>query len=149
MRFTYVSAAALALVLAHDSTATAAAGGCRTYSGEFTAATLSDCPTFLCTRGTLTGDLEGTYDFMATALGPDGGLIGQSTITLTNGAVIRGSDTSVVHPDGTFVTTVNIAGGTRQFQRATGALVAAGTFTATGTEGLYSGVICLGAERPE
>ena len=148
MRRTLLCAATAALSFTVPVTAArAAAGGCHAYSGEFTAVTPAECPSFLCTQGTLTGDLEATYDFIATAIGPDGGLIGQSTITLANGAVIRGSDTSVVNPDNTFVTTVNIVGGTRQFQRATGALVAAGHFTATGTEGVYSGVICLGAQR--
>ena len=72
-------------------------------------------------------------------------MAGHSTITLANGAVIRGNDTSVLHPDGTFVTTVQIAGGTRQYAHATGALVAPGRFTANGgTEGTYSGTICLG-----
>ena len=147
--FLRVAAAALALALCSDGAAFAAAGGCHSYSGDFTAVTLAECPSFLCTQGTLTGDLEGTYDFVATAIGPDGGLIGQSTITLANGTVIRGRDTSAVNPDGTFVTTVNIVGGTRQFRRASGALVAAGRFTPEGTEGVYSGVICLGAKKAE
>jgi hypothetical protein len=142
-----VAAAALAVAVSMDGAVYAAAGGCRSYSGDFTAVTPAECPSFLCTQGMLTGDLEGTYDFVATAIGPEGGLIGQSTITLANGAVIRGSDTSVVNPDGTFVTTVDVVGGTRQFRRANGALVAAGQFTPTGTEGVYSGVICLGAKK--
>jgi hypothetical protein len=151
MRSTLLRAgiATAVICLTGDAPARAATGGCQSYAGDFSAVTPAECPSFLCTHGTLTGDLEGTYDFVATAITPDGGLVGQSTITLANGAVIRGSDTSVVNPDGTFVTTVNIVGGTRQYRRARGALVAAGSFTATGTEGVYSGVICLGAEKDE
>ena len=47
-------------------------------------------------------------------------------------------------PGNQFVTTVNFSGGTRQFAHATGGLSAPGTFTATGTEGTYSGEYCLG-----
>ena len=149
MRKTLVrtAASALALALCGSSAAFGAAGGCHSYSGDFTAVTLSECPSFLCTRGTLTGDLAGTYDFVAVAIAPDGGLIGRSTITLENGAVIRGDDQSVINADGTFVTTVNVTGGTRQFRHAKGALVAAGLFTPAGSEGAYSGVICLGAKK--
>ena len=144
MRRTIWSAFAMgALALAAGRAASAAEGGCHAYTGEFTAVTPAECPSFLCTHGTLTGDLAATYDFVATGFTPTG-ITGRSTITLDNGAVISGSDTSVVNPDGTFVTTVNVVGGTRQFAHATGALVAAGHFTPTGTEGIYSGVICLG-----
>jgi hypothetical protein len=114
-------------------------------SGAFTAVSPPDCPSFLCTHGRLTGDLSATYDFVASGVNPDGSLAGHSTITLDNGAVIRGNDTSVLNGDGTFVTTVQIAGGTRQYAHATGALVAPGAFTADGgTAGPYSGTICLG-----
>ncbi len=133
------------LALCPAAPSRAAAGGCHAVSGAFTAVSPPDCPSFLCTHGTLTGGLAGTYDFVATGLTPDGAVTGHSTITLGNGAVIRGSDTSVLNPDGTFVTTIRIVGGTRQYAHATGALVAPGAFTADGgTEGTYSGVICLG-----
>jgi hypothetical protein len=151
MRSTLLRAvlAAVLLCLGGGRVLHADAGGCHSYAGEFTAVTLAECPSFLCNHGTLTGDLEGTYDFVATAITPEGGLVGQSTITLATGAVIRGRDTSVVNPDGTFVTTVNVVGGTRQFRHATGGIVAAGHFTPNGTEGLYSGVVCLGAKKPK
>jgi hypothetical protein len=146
MRHTLLRAAlAAALALMGDRPAGAAAGGCHSYSGEFTAVTPAECPSFLCTEGTLTGDLEGRYDFVATGATP-AGVMGESTITLDTGAVIRGHDLSVLNPDGTFVTTVTVSGGTRQFKHATGGLIAAGRFTETGTEGIYSGVICLGAK---
>lgn len=142
MRRTLCAALAIG-ALACAGTASAAEGGCHSYTGEFTAVTPAECPSFLCTQGTLTGELAATYDFVATGVTPTG-ITGTSTITLDNGAVISGSDTSVLNADGTFVTTVNVVGGTRQFAHATGAIVAAGAFTATGTEGIYSGVICLG-----
>jgi hypothetical protein len=142
-----VSIAALALV----GSASGASGGCHDVSGTFVAVTVvpPECPSFFCTRGTLSGDLAGTYFFAATGVTPAGDLTGASTITLENGAVINGSDTSHLNADGTFVTTVTFVGGTRQFAHAEGQLVAAGHFTATGTEGTYSGTICLGAEEDD
>lgn len=128
--------------------AAAAEGGCQKVEGDFTAVTVPpgpDCPSLLfCTVGELTGDLEGTYFFAVTGFTPTGALTAASTITLENGAVIQGSDTSVINADGTFTTTVNVVGGTRQYARATGQIVADGHFTATGTEGTYEGEICLG-----
>jgi hypothetical protein len=140
--------AAAMLTVAPVGRASAAAGGCHAVSGEFTAVPPPVCPSFLCTHGTLTGGLEATYDFVATGFTPEGAVAGHSTITLENGAVINGSDTSVLNPDGSFVTTVRIVGGTRQYAHATGALVAPGMFTTNGgTVGTYSGTICLGAVR--
>ncbi len=123
------------------------AGGCHDVSGTFTAIAPAECPSpvGICTHGRLTGGLSATYDFVATGVTADGALTGHSTITLDNGAVIFGSDTSVLGGDGSFVTTVHIVGGTRQYAHATGALVAPGHFLPGGaTEGTYSGTICLG-----
>jgi hypothetical protein len=136
------------LAFASPRSARSAAGGCHSVSGAFTAVAPADCPSpiHICTHGRLDGDLSATYDFVAGGFTPEGALSGHSTITLDNGAVIRGNDTSVLGPDGSFVTTVRIVGGTRQYAHATGALVAPGHFLADGgTEGTYSGVICLGA----
>ena len=139
------TASSLMLAFCPAVPARAAAGGCHAVSGAFTAVSPADCPSFLCTHGRLTGDLEATYDFVAVGVTPEGAVAGRSTITLDNGAVIRGSDTSVLNSDGTFVTTVRIVGGTRQYAHATGSLVAPGAFTSSGgTEGTYSGTICLG-----
>ena len=144
MRSACIGALAV-LALVPPKLARAATGGCHAVAGSFTAVSPPDCPSFLCTHGRLTGDLAATYDFVATGVTPEG-LTGNSTITLDNGAVINGNDTSVLNPDGTFVTTVRIVGGTRQYAHATGALVAPGAFTANGgTEGTYSGTICLGS----
>lgn len=147
MRIFAIALGALALA----GPAWGAAGGCHAVQGDFTAVALqpfsAECPSFFCTAGTLTGDLAGTYFFVAYGVSPTGDLLGHSTITLTNGAVIHGNDTSHLNGDGTFVTTVNIVGGTRQFENATGQLVAPGHFTASGTEGTYSGEYCLGGEE--
>lgn len=138
-------ASVLVLALCPAEPSRAAAGGCHSVSGAFTAVSPPDCPSFLCTHGRLTGDLSATYDFVATGLNLDGSVAGNSTIKLDNRAVIRGKDTSVLNGDGTFVTTVRIVGGTREYAHATGALVAPGAFTANGgTEGTYSGTVCLG-----
>jgi hypothetical protein len=139
---------ALCLVaVAHPREARSAAGGCHAVAGTFVAQAPPDCasPVGICTHGRLSGGLQATYDFVATGITPEGALAGHSTITLDNGAVIHGSDTSVLGGDGSFVTTVRIVGGTRQYAHATGALVAPGHFTADGgTAGSYSGTICLG-----
>jgi hypothetical protein len=134
-------AAALLITVGAPSSVSADEGGCHSYAGKFTAVAVL-CTTF-CTHGTLTGDLEGTYDFVATAF-TSTGLIGKSTITLESGAAISGEDVSFLNADGTFVTTVTIVGGTRQFEHATGTLVAEGVLTAAGTQGVYSAEICLG-----
>jgi hypothetical protein len=135
-------------VLALAAPAWGAAGGCHAVEGGFTAVALqpfsADCPSFFCTAGTLTGDLAGTYFFVAYGVAGNGDLLGHSTITLNDGAVIHGNDTSHLNGDGTFVTTVHFVDGTRQFAHATGGLVAPGHFTAGGTEGTYSGEYCLG-----
>ncbi len=146
MKLIAVAFAALAFV----GPASGAAGGCHAVEGTFVAVALqpfsADCPSFFCTAGTLYGDLAGSYFFEAYGVSATGDLLGHSTITLTNGAVIHGDDTSHLNADGTFVTTVNFVGGTRQFAQVSGGLVAPGHFTATGTEGTYSGGYCLGAD---
>lgn len=139
-----VTLAALSLA----GTAAAARDGCQEVEGAFTAVTLppgGPCPSpIFCTLGVLTGDLAGTYFFSVAGFGPGGELLAASTITLEHGAVIEGSDTGVLHPDGTFTTTVNVVGGTRQYAHSSGQIVADGAFTAEGTAGTYAGEICLG-----
>ena len=146
-RTVLVGLAALALA----GPAAAAKGGCHDVEGEFTAVTIPpgpECASFaFCTSGQLTGDLAGPYFFTVTGFGPTGELLAASTITKTNGAVIQGSDVSVINPDGTFTTTLNVIGGTRQYAHATGQIVASGAFTPTGTAGTYSGTICLGVAK--
>ncbi|HEY6032343.1 MAG TPA: hypothetical protein VIU44_17365, partial [Gaiellaceae bacterium] len=75
---------------------------------------------------------------------------GHSTITTDEGALIFGSDSGVLVPNGdgtaNFVTTVQIVGGTRQYAHATGQFVAPGVLDLTtgDTVGTYSATICLG-----
>ena len=148
MRVTKFLAGAVAF-LAFAGTASGAAGGCHAVNGGFVAVALqpftAECPSFFCTAGTLSGDLAGSYKFVAYGVTPTGDLLGHSTITLQNGAVINGNDQSHLNGDGTFVTSVTFVGGTRQYAHVGGGIVAPGRFTATGgTEGVYSGVLCLG-----
>ena len=141
---------ALSLVaLAFAGPAGAAAGGCHAVSGTFTANQVFDGCAIFCTQGTLTGDLAGSYSFVAngiTLTGPGTAVAtGNSTITLTDGAVLTSNDHSNLDfGAGTFTTFIDFAGGTRQFAHATGGLVAPGVFTPTpGTAGTYSGEYCL------
>jgi hypothetical protein len=143
--------AVVLVALAGAGPALAAAGGCHPVSGTFVAATPPTCPSFFCTEGRLSGDLDGQYSFVAYAVAPNGDLLGHSTITLANGAVITSNDASRLFgppfPGTAFVTTVNFSGGTREFAHASGGLSAPGVLTATGTQGTYSGEYCLGAGR--
>lgn len=144
---------AAAVLLGSAGTALAAAGGCHTYSGDFTAVAPAECasPFGICTHGTLAGGFPSFYDFTVDTLDfATGAYTGHSTITTPQGAVIRGSDSGALVPngDGTadFVTTVHIVGGERQYAHATGSFVAPGTLDlATGaTVGTYSATVCLG-----
>ena len=136
------------VALATAGPASAAAGGCHAVSGTFVAASPPTCAGIICTQGLLSGDLAGIYSFVGYAFTPSGSVLGHSTITLDNGAMITSDDESVLFgppiPGTGFVTTVNFTGGTRQFAHATGGLVAPGVFTDSGTAGTYAGKYCLG-----
>jgi len=140
--------APLIAALAFAGPAAAASGGCQDVSGTFVASSPPTCAGIFCTVGQLSGGFDAVYSFVGYAFAPDGGLLGHSTITLSNGAVITSNDESVLFgppfPGTQFVTTVNFSGGTREFAHATGGLVAPGTITTTGTVGTYSGTYCLG-----
>jgi hypothetical protein len=147
--------AALLAAVALGAAAAASAGPCKTYTGTFTAVAPADCssPVGICTHGTLAGGFPSTYDFVADTLVPTGDdgeftYTGHSVITTTQGAQLFGSDSGHItfEPDGTapFVTTVQIVGGTRQYEGATGQFVAPGVLDlATGaTVGSYTARIC-------
>ncbi len=135
-----------------------ASGGCKSYSGTFTAVRPSECASPLtpplCTHGTLVGGFPSTYDFTADTLVPAGNpgefaYTGHSIITTRPGATLLGKDSGhlTIQPDGvtaSFVTTVQIVGGTRQYEGATGTFVAPGTLNLiTGaTVGTYTATIC-------
>jgi len=129
----------------------AAAKDCEDLTGPFSAVPPPSCssPVGLCTHGTLTGGLPSTYDFVADTLtsnGPDASLTGHSTVTLDQGgAVLLGQDTSALSlATGAFTTTVHIVGGTHQYKRASGTIVAVGVLDlATGaTSGTYTAHVC-------
>jgi hypothetical protein len=129
----------------------AAAKECKPVSGTFSAVNVfpPEClsPVGFCTRGTLTGDLAASYEFTqltANVVFPIVTFTGQSTISRLHGdAQLFGQDTGTIDlAAGTFTTIVNIVGGTKQYEGATGQIVATGNLTATGTEGTYTGEIC-------
>jgi len=106
-------------------------------------------PVGICTHGRLTGGLNATYDFVAdtqTVVFPTAALTGHSTITIDKGgAILLGQDTSTLSLlTGDFTTTVHVVGGTHQYKKGGGTIVAVGVFDfATGaTAGTYSGTIC-------
>lgn len=150
------AAAVIAVVLALPATRLQAAT-CKTTEGTFTSNTIPPptctSPVGICTTGALNGKFPESYDFVMDSAVPmpTGQLAytGHSLITRTNGgATLIGQDTGVMTftgPDtATFVTTVNVVGGTKQFQDATGTYVATGelnfvTGVATGT---FTSTVC-------
>jgi len=149
MSVRFASAAALAAVLA--APVLSQARDCTDAAGAFSAEAPESCtsPIGICTHGKLTGGLRSTYDFVADTQddsGPVASLTGHSTITLAKGkSVLHGQDTSTVaHDNGAFTTTVKVAGGTRQYEHASGTVVAIGTFdfTTHATKGTYNAHIC-------
>jgi hypothetical protein len=141
--------AALAAVLAAPGAARAK--DCTRVSGPFSAVPPATCasPVGICTHGRLTGGLNATYDFVAdtqTVVFPTAALTGHSTITIDKGgAILLGQDTSTLSLlTGDFTTTVHVVGGTHQYKKGGGTIVAVGVFDfATGaTAGTYSGTIC-------
>ena len=149
MRVRTVMTAALATALALP--VAARAKDCVNVSGPFSAVPPASCasPVGICTHGRLTGGLSATYDFVAdsqSVVFPTANLTGHSVITLDKGgAVLQGQDTSALSlVTGAFTTTVHIVGGTHQYKKGGGTIVAVGVFDfATGaTRGTYTGTVC-------
>ena len=145
--------AALAATLAAPGVALAK--DCTQVSGPFSAVPPASCasPVGICTHGQLTGGLPSTYDFVADSQVvsfPIAALTGHSTITIDKGgAILLGQDTSDLSlVTGAFTTTVHIVGGTHQYKKGSGVIVAVGVFDfATGaTAGTYSGTVCKKSE---
>jgi hypothetical protein len=131
---------------------------CTDVSGPFSAVPPASCgsPVGICTHGQLTGGLTATYDFVADTqdvVFPIATLTGHSTITIDKGgAVLLGQDTSTLSlVTGAFTTTVHIVGGTQQYKKGSGTIVAVGVFdfTTRGTAGTYTGTICKHSEGDE
>jgi hypothetical protein len=149
--------AVLAIVLALSS-AHLRAATCKTTEGTFTSNLVPppacQSPIGLCTIGTLDGKFPETYDFVIDTFDqPDlsGPAVytGHSVITRTHGgATLLGQDSGVMTFTGpttaTFVTTVNIVGGTKQFANATGQYVATGqlNFLTGEASGTFTSTVC-------
>ena len=149
----------VAVLLAVSSTHLRAAT-CKTTEGPFTANLLPppgcQSPIGICITGTLDGKSPETYSFVMGTFGeldPDGiqaAYTGQSVITRTHGgATLIGHETGVLtfnftEGTGTFVTTVTIVGGTKQFANATGQYVATSQISfATGEgTGTFTSTVC-------
>jgi hypothetical protein len=137
-----------------------AAQQCAGDAGPFQAALQPppDCTSTvgICTLGTLNGKFQQTYyfvmDFMYPANDPaqPNKFIygGHSVITrVDGGAILYSQDTGVMIFGGdlnTFVTTVNIVGGTKEYSDATGQFVATGQidFVSGQVNGTFTSTIC-------
>jgi hypothetical protein len=137
-------------------------GGCQEFSGEFTSMLVPppacQSPVFFCTHGVLTGDIEGTYDFVATEFecraDPDDPNMctyaGDSIVTTDAGSIIT-RDTGVIHISSEpaispFVTTAESVSGTRRYRNAKSIFVATGelNFITGEAVGTYTLQICHG-----
>ena len=133
-------------------------GGCQEFSGDFTSTLIPpptcQSPIGICTHGVLTGDVEGTYDFVMTdfVCDPDPNLCtyaGDSVVTTGKGTIIT-RDTGVmnvtVFTAASFVTTAEFIEGTRRYKNATGVFVATGelNFITGEAVGTYSLQVCHG-----
>ncbi|MFO0759434.1 MAG: hypothetical protein U0359_23270 [Byssovorax sp.] len=106
-----------------------------------------DCtsPVGICTMGTLTGTLAGSYYFVMDSLAPDPNMpwrflyTGHSVITDGHGHHMYGADTGEMYPSldptqpSPFVTTVHVVDGDHEYSNVHGQVVATGALTfATG-----------------
>lgn len=113
---------------------------CRRFVGPFGSITVAppECtsPVGLCTHGTLTGELAGSYDFTVATIAPDPNdpsalvLTGKSVVTTKNGQMFT-DDVSILHPTGPFtpspfVTTAVVKSGTHHWKHTNGQFVATG-----------------------
>jgi hypothetical protein len=137
-------------------------GGCQEFSGEFTSTLVPppacQSPVLLCTHGVLTGDVEGTYDFVATEMecraDPDDPNMctyaGDSIVTTKTGSIIT-RDKGVIHISSEpaispFVTIAESVSGTRRYRNAKSVFTATGelNFITGEAVGTYSLQICHG-----
>jgi hypothetical protein len=159
--FAFLAVAVIVSITAVAGVAGADSG--RKVEGDFTAAPPPplECtsPIGICTRGTLTGGIEGTYDFRMLTIAPDPSnpadllFTGESTITIENAprGVLIGQDHGVIHPPqavgepSPFTTFIVIVDGTCAYEGASGEIRADGVLDAQGnTSGTYVGRIAMG-----
>lgn len=146
---------AVLLALAIPSTLGTA---CTEPVGEFIATAESPClesPVLFCTRGTLTGDVAGSYDFVMTSQSSAADpahptrliFAGESLITTGQGRMFAADhgrmDVNATGP-WPFETIVKIHGGDGAYEGAKGRLVATGSFDPEAgiTSGTYVGTLC-------
>jgi hypothetical protein len=141
----FVSALALVAL-----TAAPLAAECKPVVGSFEARVVSEgctSPVGLCTAGRVWGGIQGTYAFAMTALFPSGAVptilffTGDSTVTLKDGAEVKGKDTGSIDMDpsrGGFASLITFDTG------ATGQIRLRGKFdpVAGTTAGDYAGTLC-------
>lgn len=136
-------------------------GGCQELTGDFTSTVVPppECasPVGICTHGVLTGDVEGTYDFVITEFicGADPGnpslctYKGDSVVTTAKGSITT-ADTGVMdiaNPLAVpFVTTAESIAGTNRYRNAESVFVATGelNFITGEAVGTYTLQVCHG-----
>jgi len=149
MRWFGIPVAVAAVLCLSSSQAQAAA--CRTFTGDFAATRVPNCPAGkACLRGQITGGLWGTYDFVFDTLAPVAGgssYTGSSTITTASGATVTSTDRGLLRVLGglaTSLTNSRVTGGSAEFAGATGAMVFQGRVdpSTLNTVGRYSANLC-------
>ena len=157
MRLRYLQAAVFVFALSVGVRADV--GGCQDFSGDFTSTLIPppacQSPVGLCTHGVLTGDIEGTYDFVMTELvcgtDPDNPDLctyaGDSIVTTANGSITT-EDTGVLRMTpptaAPFVTTATSIEGTNRYKNANSVFVATGelNFFTGEAVGTYTLEVC-------
>jgi hypothetical protein len=150
-----IAAGAAVSVLVVIGAATVWAAGTRSLSGHFSSTVVTgptcQSPVGLCTDGSLTGGIKGSFSFTGTSLIP-------TVDTPTTGVVLYTGDLSVRAKDGEFTckdagafrtsgdgavsSVCTIVSGTGAYSGATGTIQFTGTFSSTsGGNGDYSGTL--------
>ena len=135
-----------------------AESACTPLSGAFVATAELGClasPVLLCTHGRLTGDLDGSYEFVMTTQQAGSDLSKPNRLTFTGESVIATEGGRMFAQDAgrmdvgpgpwPFQTVVDIHGGEGAWDGATGRLVADGALDHRRgvTEGTYAGEVCF------
>ena len=136
---------------------------CRPVNGHFEAVIVAPgeghCPpadTTLCTAGRVWGGIQGTYQFVQTAVHPSvlmGGVptvifyTGQSTVSLKSSDLLIGTDTGAIDVppgQGGFASLITWTGGTGEMSAASGQIRLNGELDAGSgtTSGEYTGTVC-------